>query len=439
MTKMARTVRDNSLETRTARARLYHRHKPYYRLIDPGCHLGYYKGSRGGAWSARYFLGNGKYAEKTLGLADDVQDADGKSVLTFAEAQKRARAWFGIQARLKTGEGHIGPYTVSDAWQDYLHWFGSHRKSLKAMRASAEVLILPPLGEIDVATLTTAKLRAWHEKLAATPARLRSKKGAPVRHRETSDDADAVRRRKATANRVLTILKAALNHAWREGKAATDEAWRRVKPFHNVAAPRIRYITQGECQKLVAACEPEFRPLVQAALYTGCRYGELTALKVSDYDPVNVTLRIRTSKSGKPRHVYVNEEAASFFEAAIASDSGSRHGEELIFTRPDGSGWATSHQVRPLLRACERAEIAPSISFHILRHTYASLLVMAGAPLQVVAHNLGHSDTRMTERHYAHLASSYIADTIRALAPRLGVEAPSNVVRLDRMKPAIRR
>jgi integrase len=55
---------------------------------------------------------------------------------------------------------------------------------------------------------------------------------------------------------------------------------------------------------------------------------------------------------------------------------------------------------------------------------------MAGAPLQVVAQNLGHSDTRMTERHYAHLASSYVGDTIRALAPRLGVIKRSNVIPL---------
>jgi site-specific recombinase XerD len=100
----------------------------------------------------------------------------------------------------------------------------------------------------------------------------------------------------------------------------------------------------------------------------------------------------------------------------------------LMLVRADGGAWNTSHQIRPLLRACEQAGISPPISFHILRHTYASLLVMAGAPLQVVAHNLGHADTRMTERHYAHLASSYIADTIRALSPRLGVVEPTNVV-----------
>ena len=73
-----------------------------------------------------------------------------------------------------------------------------------------------------------------------------------------------------------------------------------------------------------------------------------------------------------------------------------------------------------------------AIGFHILRHTHTSHLVMGGAPLQVVAHNLGHSSTAMIERHYAHLSPSYIADAIRAAAPKLGIATPGKVVRLNR-------
>jgi integrase len=51
---------------------------------------------------------------------------------------------------------------------------------------------------------------------------------------------------------------------------------------------------------------------------------------------------------------------------------------------------------------------------------------MAGAPLQVVAANLGHADTRMVERHYGHLAPSFVADAIRAGAPKFGFK-PGNV------------
>jgi integrase len=60
------------------------------------------------------------------------------------------------------------------------------------------------------------------------------------------------------------------------------------------------------------------------------------------------------------------------------------------------------------------------MGFHGLRHTWASHAVMNGVPLMVVAKNLGHSDTRMVEKHYGHLAPSYVADAIRAGAPRFG-------------------
>ena len=73
--------------------------------------------------------------------------------------------------------------------------------------------------------------------------------------------------------------------------------------------------------------------------------------------------------------------------------------------------------------ACRRAQIVPAVSFHALRHTWASLSIMAGMPLLVVARNLGHSDTRMVERHYGHLAANYITEAIRAAAPRYGLKA----------------
>jgi hypothetical protein len=76
------------------------------------------------------------------------------------------------------------------------------------------------------------------------------------------------------------------------------------------------------------------------------------------------------------------------------------------------------------------AKIKPRISFHILRHTWASLAVMAKVPLLVVAKNLGHKDTRMVERHYGHLEQSFIVDAIHAGAPRFGAAAPTSVVPL---------
>ena len=80
--------------------------------------------------------------------------------------------------------------------------------------------------------------------------------------------------------------------------------------------------------------------------------------------------------------------------------------------------------------ACRRARITPPISFHGLRHTWASLAVMGGMPLIVVARNLGHVDTRMVESTYGHLSPGYINEQIRKHAPRFGGEGEAKVVPL---------
>jgi integrase len=68
--------------------------------------------------------------------------------------------------------------------------------------------------------------------------------------------------------------------------------------------------------------------------------------------------------------------------------------------------------------ACGHARITPPVGFHQPRHTWASLAVMDGVPLMVVARNLGHVNTSMVEKHYGHLRVSYVTQAIRAGAPR---------------------
>ena len=229
---------------------------------------------------------------------------------------------------------------------------------------------------------------------------------------------------------MLTILKAALNHAWHDGYVASDEAWRKVKPFRGVNAAKIRYLTEAECKRLINACEKEFRPMVRAALHTGARYGELTGMRVHDYNPDAGTVLARETKNGKPRHIPLTDEGQEFIEQLVLG----RKGEDIMFLRDDGEPWGKSHQARRLERACEAAKITPAVSFHVLRHSYGSALALKGVPLQVIASALGHSDTRITERHYAHLQPSYIADTIRANLPAFGGVKKGNTVPLNKGK-----
>ena len=423
---MARRVRDVTLESRAARAALKVRGKPYYRAIGPGLHIGYRKGKKGGRWVARLYAGDGNYRVEVLADTDDMLDANGETVLDFWQAQEAARRLHTL--RTTGGERASPRYTVANAIGDYLEWMEGARKGSRDARYRAEALILPDLGGVDAAKLTAKRIRTWQRKIAETPPRLRTKPGEKQQYREPADDPDAIRRRRASANRTLTVLKAALNRAWREGEIASDAEWRRVEPYAAVEMARTRYLTIAEAQRLLNAAEPSFRNLVQAALQTGARYGELAALKVSDFNTDSGTVTIQQSKSGKARHIVLTDEGVMFFRGVTAG----RNGAELVFTTKAGSAWTKSAQTRPMADACKNAKISPPIGFHGLRHTWASLAVMNGVPLLVVAKNLGHADTRMVERHYGHLAPSYVADAIRAGAPRFGTVEPGNVASVRR-------
>ena len=122
--------------------------------------------------------------------------------------------------------------------------------------------------------------------------------------------------------------------------------------------------------------------------------------------------------------------------------SGSRHDEmgldrgrkcgEKIFLCDDGKHWGRDQQTRRLATACEAAAIDPPITFHASLQTYGSWLAVRGVALQVIADALGHRDSRLTEKHYAHLAPGHVANIVRANLPDLGLPEPDNVVEIDR-------
>jgi integrase len=237
---------------------------------------------------------------------------------------------------------------------------------------------------------------------------------------------------------VLTILKAALNRAWHDDKVASPSAWQKVKPFRAVDAARPRYLTVAEAKRLVNAVDPEYRALVQAGLQTGARYGELCQLAVADFviveqkrsggDRASIgMIHVVKSKSGKKRDIILTEEGTAFFKQLTAG----RAGNELMLRHSNGEPFGDSHQIRPIADACDRAKIVPRISFHGLRHTWASLSVMGGMPLMVVARNLGHADTRMVEKHYGHLSPSYVAETVRKHAPTFGFKPDKKIAVLS--------
>jgi integrase len=417
---MARTIRDARLEKWEQRKNLKVQWR-YFRDIGDGIALCYRRGAAGGTWSVRIRDTKGRYALRGLGIADDFLPADGDRVLTYRQATAKA-----------IDEAERGPapsYAVRDACDDYLEWFRDNRKSIDATQAAIDAHIRPAFADRTVASLTAEDIKAWRDKLARGHARKRTRKGKAQAHKEQCDELtdeqreETKRARRATANRILAVLKAILNKAFEDGKARDDTEWRRVKPFPNVDVPRVRFLIEDEAVRLVNGCSAEFRPLLRAALLTGARYGELVRLTAANFNPITSQLFIAPSKSGKSRYIPLNSSGVALFKSLTIG----RAADAPMFVRADGERWGKNHQQRPLSEACKRAKITPPLRFHEARHSYASALAQAGADLLTISKLLGHADTRITSRHYAHLCDKTLANAVNNLLPDFGAVEESNV------------
>ena len=200
---MARMIQNVALYKREQRLRLDPRKKPYWMVLNEGEHLGYYKGQRVGKWVVRYRSPGtkGNYHERTIAEADDYADADAEVILDFKQAQEAARKWF---AEIERNDGRVvGPYTVSDALDDYIAGFQG--KDLANTKRRINAIIRPDLGSHEVGKLTSKIIKNWLNLQARRPARLRTAKNAEQNYRETPDSDEARRKRKASANRIFTI------------------------------------------------------------------------------------------------------------------------------------------------------------------------------------------------------------------------------------------
>lgn len=426
---MARIPRDSRIETREARRKLKASKRPYWRQVVIGVFLGYAKGSTRATWIARWREGGG-YREQRLGAADDAMDADGAVTLSYSQAVKGAQA----QA---AGGGKAAPrfygdgMTVGAALDEYLTWRKADRPDSSANKTDEHAFnrhVRPKFGTRTVASLGGAELREWLAALAKTPPTNRAAKGARKR-RTGVDMADpAVRRkRRQSANRVWNAFRAALNHAWRDERNGieTDAAWRRVKPLDVEEAGPPRMLEHDEITRLLNAAQGEFRSLLRGALFTGARYGELTNLRAGDYLAGEHAIVIRQSKTGKVLVQPLTDEGSKFFDSVTVG----RARDALIFERTKGEGWSKSDQARPMREAAERARVE-GVSFKVTRATYGKLLLLATKDIELVAKALGHSDSRITRKHYAQYLPSEVAAGVRKMAP-FGVNEQSNVERFE--------
>lgn len=215
-----------------------------------------------------------------------------------------------------------------------------------------------------------------------------------------------------SVNNQLAVLRRilAVAHEWGVIAAVPKVTWLKAPK------PEFDFLDFEEAERLLAGADPAWRPMILVGLKAGLRQGELLALRWEDADLVTGRLLIRravargkigTPKSGKGREVPLSAESVR----ALMSY---RHRKgELVFCAENGRMLRKGECKWPLWSAC-RAAVLRRIGWHVLRHTFASHLVMKGVPLKVVQELLGHATIEMTMR-YAHLSPAVSRDAVALL------------------------
>ena len=283
------------------------------------------------------------------------------------------------------------------------------------------VHLLPVLGskrldEIDFAAIEDLKII------------LADKNVMRCGYRTTTNPALAAQPRKLskkTINNCLTVLHRALSLARMRGHIAACPhfEWFKTPPG------KFDFLAFEEADRLLQAAAGEDHAMILVALRTGLRFGELVALRWEDVDLVAGRLMVRrrlyrgkfdTPKSGKPREVPLSEDARTALK---------RHRHlrgELVFCDADGRPFTHRVATRMLWRALKRAGLR-LVGWHSLRHTFASQLAMAGAPLKAIQELLGHANIQMTMR-YAHLSPEIARDAVQLLDRRSTLSSRGSVV-----------
>ena len=426
---MARLPVEHNLTTPSGRAKLKARSEPYWRQVIAGTFLGYRKGLRATAWVVRQRTPAG-YAEQRLGTPDDALRADGTIVLTYSQAIARAQR-VQVEARTPAAPQHYGDGLTLGAVLDYYldqHLAGKGSEAIT--RAVVARHVRGPLGAKLVTALDADALRRWHKALASKPparrvpnplAKRKGKSEADPAHAYDLADPDNIRARRNTANRVLSIVKAALNFAWQNDRLPSNlpTYWMKVAPFPLGEDPVPRMLEREEIVRLLAAAAPDLRDLLSGALMTGARYGDLRRLRVCDYLMDEGLVRIAQSKTGKTLLQPLTSEGLALFDRLTAG----RASSEQVFLRGDGRHWAQADARRPVADAVAAAQLV-DVTFKATRATYGKLLLQATRDIEMVAKALGHSDSRITRKHYAQYLPSELQLAVARL-PALGVaEAP---------------
>jgi integrase len=325
-----------------------------------------------------------------------------------APTQTQARRWGDArEARLRDGSLTLGKkdsptfesFVENVWWPTYPPSAGNRHTTIREKRYHLDGHLLPFFGATRLDRIDKLSIDRF---VAATLEKTKGKRPEDRTSRNGTLDAPRPLSLKRVKN-ILATLRKVLVTASEWGVLETRPKFPRIK----TPEPSFDFYYADEAVALIgAARNTEERALLHFALHTGARAGEQIALEWGDIDFHSkvVILRrsstdgvtVETTKSGKGRRVPLSE-------GLIASLKTIRHAKGLlVFSNADGSP-LTLWQLHDRLASAARRAGLRLLRWHDLRHSYASILTIAGTPLVQVKEWLGHSSITMTMR-YAHLA-----------------------------------
>jgi integrase len=220
--------------------------------------------------------------------------------------------------------------------------------------------------------------------------------------------------RPKTVNNTLSMLRRCLTLAveWKRLKSVPTIRWMKVP------AQAYRFLSSDELVRLIAAApEGYWRALILFIAKTGCRFGEAAGLQWQDVELDGLEPVVRISR-GAVEGVVGPTKTNRVRQIPLCADLVEvlrqfRHDGEYVFSRTDGSLPRPVSAMHHLERICKRAQVQ-RISWHVLRHTFATELTARGVPIRVVQELLGHTTIQMTAR-YAHVANSSLRAAVEKL------------------------
>jgi integrase len=367
----------HQLHKSSVRRALVPKREPYWGPpLAQGRHVGYRKISTDtGRWIARWMDEAGDQKYHALGLASDQ--------FGFDQAKTVALAWFKLK---EAGVSSIVT-TVADACREYV--IDRRREKGEATAHDADMrfertVYDNSLGDIPLAKLRTAHLKAWREGLKLAP---------------------------ASSNRTLVCLKAALNLSVANRQVSPGQAieWRSVKPLKGAGRRRDLFLDLGQRRALLGACEGAIRDLIEAVMVTGARAGELTHATRRQFDSRTGSITL-TGKTGT-RTIPLSPPAVTLFTRLAKS----KLPAALLLVRDDGKPWAHSDWDELVRGAAPVAKLPAGVCLYTLRHSFITTALTAGMTTLDVARLAGTS-LQMIEKHYGHLVSSAARERLALVA-----------------------